>query len=308
MTSFGFAGTPQFAADLGERLIAEGQRPSFFLTRTDKPRDRGQKVQPSAIKTLALRHSIPCITTERIDEPCLANIRAYQPDVLIIAAFGLILPDPILTLPPLGCINVHTSLLPRWRGAAPIARAIAAGDKQSGVTLMQVSSKLDAGPVLIQKSCPLKETDTTTSLTAKLTHLATLTLLAFLREPARWQPRPQNEEEACYAAKIDKAEAALDWRQPAAILARKVRAFNPSPGCWTRYKERRLKIWLARARAAPAAKTRPGTIVKSDPSGFWIACGTGVLVVDEVQFAGKEKQRIAAAPGLPAKGEHLVSS
>ena len=308
MTSFGFAGTPQFAADLAERLIAEGQKPLFFLTRADKPRGRGQQVQPSAIKTLALRHSIPCITAERIDEDCLAPIRTHRPELLIVAAFGLILPKAFLTLPPLGCVNVHTSLLPRWRGAAPIARAIEAGDNQSGVTLMRVSAKLDAGPILIQKSCPLGEWETSTSLAAKLTRLATITLLEFLQAPTKWQPRPQNEEDACYAAKIDKSEAMLDWRQAAAILARKIRAFNPSPGCWTQYKDRRLKIWLGRARPAIANPVAPGTIVKSDRSGLWIACDPGLLAVEELQFAGKEKKHIAAMDGLPVKGDRFGPS
>ena len=288
-----FAGTPDFAASALEALIAAGHDVVLVLTQPDRPAGRGLRFVPSAVKKLALKHAL------RVDQPLTlksgnarAVISAARADAMIVAAYGLIRPKDILTLPRLGCINIHASLLPRWRGAAPIQRAILAGDADTGVTLMQMDEGLDTGPMLGQRAMPIGESETAGELHDRLAVLGAELVVAGLRSlPV---PITQNAALATYAAKITKEEALIDWREDAARIARKVRAYNPFPGAHTTRAAERIKIW--RARVAVQGSGAPGTVCQSAPGELAIACGQGALAVLELQRAGGK--RLAVAPFL----------
>ncbi len=310
MIKYALVGTPQFAADIGERLLASGDKPAFILTRADKPAGRGQKVVPSPMRSLALRHSVPCIVAEQPGELHPDRICNYDVRLLIVIAFGLFL--PVSLLKQVRCVNLHPSLLPRWRGAAPIERAIEAGDAESGITLMRVSNRLDAGPILMQKKCVLEdETETAASLADKLKDMAVTALKEYLAAPDQYKEEPQDDSLASYAAKIEKTETRINWTEAAQTIARRIRAFNPSPGCWTEYHGQRLKIWMATAATDPTnrpeqtTKHPPGTVVKSDRNSLSVAGGDGCLEVTQLQFAGSTKTDVAAATNLPRPGEVL---
>jgi methionyl-tRNA formyltransferase len=289
-----FAGTPEFALPALAALI-EHHEVVGVLTQPDRPRGRGQHVAPSAVKEAAQARRLPLAQPPSLKTPAgRAELAAWAPDVLVVVAYGLMLPDEVLALPPLGCINLHASLLPRWRGAAPIQRAILAGDPQSGVTIMRMDAGLDTGPLLLQRSLALEAGETAGSLGGKLARLGAAALLEALTGLASGSlcPRPQPAEGVTHAAKIVKAEARIDWRGEALALERQVRAFNPRPVAETALAGEPLRIYGAHAHAAKDHETDPksvdpGTIIAVRDDGIQVQCGRGQLRVTEVQRPGR---------------------
>jgi methionyl-tRNA formyltransferase len=302
-----FAGTPEFARTALEHLHAAGFRIPLVLTQPDRPAGRGMKLQPSAVKQFAQAHAIPVAQPRslRLDgkfpEDAAAARQALQaarPDVMVVAAYGLILPQWVLDLPRLGCLNIHASLLPRWRGAAPIHRAIEAGDDATGVTIMQMDAGLDTGDMLLAERVAIAASDTTGTLHDRLAALGGRMIVQALELAGSGglSPVPQPAEGVTYAHKIDKAEAAIAWTQPAPVIARRVRAFDPFPGATGVVQGETLKVWEAHAVPAAAAGDAPGTVLAADAQGIAVACGEGVLRVTELQRAGGK--RLAAADFL----------
>ena len=295
-----FAGTPEFAAIALEALLGAGHDLALVLTQPDRPSGRGLKATSSAVKSFALRHALALAQPASVKDPSIpAAVAALEPDALVVAAYGLILPRALLAVPRLGAINIHASLLPRWRGAAPIQRALLAGDAQTGITIMQMDEGLDTGPILAQEAIPIAANDTAQTLHNKLASLGAQLIVRTLAAPL--VSRPQNAARANYAAKIERGEACLDWRDGATINERKVRAFNPVPGAYTELGGALLKIW--RAALAPEATGVPGTVCEAGAAGIVVACGTGALRLLEVQRAGG--RRLAAADFLA--GSPLVA-
>ena len=283
-----FAGTPEFAvpclracANLGEVVAA--------YTQPDRPAGRGRGLQPSPVKLEAVLRGIPVHQPENFRSAASkAELRALQPDLMVVVAYGLLLPQSVLDIPVHGCWNVHASLLPRWRGAAPIQRAIEAGDSRTGVCLMQMEKGLDTGPVLLAQAIDIGPTETGGQLHDRLSELGARVLgdaLGLLRATIQLPPHPQPEEGATYARKLDKAEARLDWSQPARVLADKVRAFNPWPMAEAILAGERVRIHGAVA-LAEAHGADPGQVLRSGRDGIDIACGDGVLRIRVLQRDG----------------------
>jgi methionyl-tRNA formyltransferase len=295
-----FAGTPDFAAQALAALIAAGHDIVLVLTQPDRPAGRGLKLQPSAVKIVAQKQSLKVEQPLTLrDETATALVAAANADAMVVAAYGLILPKAILSLPRLGCINIHASLLPRWRGAAPIQRAILAGDRETGVTIMQMDEGLDTGGMLLKRNIVIGDEETAGELHDRLAALgAQLIVQALNNLPA---PVPQDAALATYAAKISKDEALIDWREDAAPIARKVRAYNPFPGAVTTFQGERIKLW--RARVSPQGSGVPGAVchsVTGAPGELVIACGQGAIQVQELQRAGGRRMATAALlAGLP---------
>jgi len=288
-----FAGTPAFAAAALDALLLAGHQVPLVLTQPDRPAGRGLKSQASAVKQLALSRQLPVAQPLSLkDEAVLAQLAAVNTDVMVVAAYGLILPEAVLRLPRLGCLNIHASLLPRWRGAAPIQRAILAGDAETGITIMQMDAGLDTGAMLMTEAIPVAEEDTARTLHDKLAALGARLIVRALQE--KTVAVPQDNARATYAAKITKAEARLDWNRPAAELARAIRAYNPVPGAYTTWHGQPLKLWCAEPVAAGAAV--PGTVLQADAGGIVVATGDGALRLLELQRAGGK--RLAAQPFL----------
>lgn len=294
-----FAGTPEFAATALAALHQAGHEIALVLTQPDRPAGRGMQLQASPVKQYATTHGIEVAqpVSLRLDgkHPDIARaahekLAAIAPDVMVVAAYGLILPRSILELPRLGCINIHASLLPRWRGAAPIHRAIEAGDAQTGITIMQMDEGLDTGAMLLAESVPIEDADTTGSLHDKLAVLGgsliveALTLL----ESGELRAVPQPSEGVTYAAKISKDEAHLDFSQPAPVIVRKVRAFSPFPGAAAVFDGTLLKIWQARL-VPMATVAAPGTVLRAAGDELIVACGTGAVQIDVLQKAGGKR-------------------
>ena len=284
-----FAGTPEFAAVALRAILAAGFDVPLVLTQPDRPAGRGMQLQPSAVKQVALEHGIAVDQPERLRTPeQQAALVACGADVLVVAAYGLILPQAVLDLPRLGCLNIHGSLLPRWRGAAPIHRAIEAGDTETGITIMQMEAGLDTGPMLLKRAIPILPTDSTGSLHDKLAVLGGEMIVEALRAlengplPATIQP----EEGVTYAHKIDKAESQLDFCQPASVLARKLRAFDPFPGGAANINGATLKLW---AGEATQGMGEPGTVLAADAAGVVVACGEGALRLTVLQKPGSKR-------------------
>lgn len=300
MTRVGFAGTPAFAASALAAIQDAGFDVPLVLTRPDRPRGRGLKVMPSAVKALALDRRVPVLEPATLSTPeSRAPAIAVPLDVLVVAAYGLLLPPQILAWPKYGCVNIHASLLPRWRGAAPIERAIAAGDVESGISLMQMDEGLDTGPVIERVRVPIASNETAGTLTMRLAETGAAAIVAALvrlRIDGRLPASPQSESGVSYAPKIDKAEAAVDWHRPAPALARQVRAFDPAPGATAMLRGALLKLWRANAEenatGTPAAP--PGSVLAADAAGMVVACGEGALRVTEVQPAGGRRMGAAA--------------
>lgn len=263
-------------------------------TQPDRPAGRGRKLKPSPVKQLALEHQLPVLqpasfkTTESINE-----LRAFEADVMVVAAYGLLLPPEVLNVPRYGCLNIHASLLPRWRGAAPIQRAILAGDNQTGVTIMQMDSGLDTGAMLLKKSCAITREDTGASLHARLAMLGAQAIVEALGQLFELNAVPQDESQATYAHKLSKSEALIDWHGSAEALARQVRAFNPWPVAQTIVDGQTLRIWAAQPQAEQAGVSA-GTVMRSDKQGIDIACGDGVLRITRLQPAGSKPMDTAA--------------
>ncbi len=293
-----FAGTPEFAATALQALLAAGHEVVLVLTQPDRPAGRGMVLQASAVKKLALAHGIPVSQPERLKDPVTHEpIRAActegGAELMVVAAYGLILPQAVLDLPRRGCINIHASLLPRWRGAAPIQRAIEAGDAQTGITIMGVEAGLDTGPMLLAAAIDIDAQDSAGSLHDRLAALGGKLVVEALARFDELVPVVQPEAGVTYAGKIDKAEARLDWNQPAAILARKLRAFNPFPGAVVMLAGEPVKVWCG---DAVAAGGRPGQVLAADTTGIVVACGEGALRLTELQKPGG--RRVTAADFL----------
>tara|TARA_B100001094_G_scaffold333359_1_gene411078 strand:- start:17566 stop:18516 length:951 start_codon:yes stop_codon:yes gene_type:complete len=289
-----FAGTPDFAAlHLKEMLNSEHEVVAVY-TKQDKPAGRGKKLQPSPVKQLALAHDLPVEQPKTLrDETVQAQLAAYQADVMVVVAYGLILPQAVLDMPALGCINVHGSLLPQWRGAAPIQRSLWAGDTETGVTIMQMDAGLDTGPMLHKASCIIEASDTSATLYDKLAQLGPQALLETLTDLAAGtlQPEIQDDAYATYAEKLSKAEALIDWNKTAVQLDREVRAFNPWPMSYFKHQDqvikvRQVSIWPYSG-ALPA-----GTILNVTKQGIDVVTGEGVLRLEVIQLPNKKFQPV----------------
>ncbi|MBL8486903.1 MAG: methionyl-tRNA formyltransferase [Rhodocyclaceae bacterium] len=292
-----FAGTPEFAARALGALIAGRHETALVLTQPDRPAGRGQKLQPSPVKVLALAHGIPVDQPPTLREAAArASLAAAAPDVLVVAAYGLILPQEVLDIPRLGCLNIHASLLPRWRGAAPIQRAIEAGDAETGITIMRMDAGLDTGPMLLRAAVPIGPAETGGTLHDRLADVGARLVVEALDRLPDLPAMPQPAEGVTYAKKIGKAEGLLDWGRPAAELERRIRAFDPFPGCSTGSGETQVKIWAARASRTAEGAGAPGTLLAADSGGIVVATGDGLLVVTELQKPGG--RRLPAADFL----------
>jgi methionyl-tRNA formyltransferase len=283
-----FAGTPEFAASYLKALIDSKHQLTGVYTQPDRPAGRGKKIQASSVKQLAESAEIPVFQPLSLksesEQIALAGLEA---DVLVVVAYGLILPQAILDTPKYGCLNVHASLLPRWRGAAPIQRAIEAGDELAGVTIMQMDAGLDTGAMLATKTCPIED-HTGASLHNKLAELGPPILLDVLDRLENYQhlAQAQNDEGANYAAKITKAEAQIDWHQSAVVLDRKIRAFNAFPVCFSELGGKRVRLWSASVLNLDACTEPAGTITRANAQGIAVCCGEGQILIHSLQLPG----------------------
>jgi methionyl-tRNA formyltransferase len=289
MMKIGFAGTPEFAAVVLKALLDSPFAPQIIYTQPDRPAGRGMSLTPSAVKQCALSHQLLIFQPVSLKDPADQSVfLSHHFDLLIVVAYGLILPKIILEAPRLGCINVHASVLPEWRGAAPIQRSIEAGDAFTGVTIMQMDEGLDTGDILAIEKTPIHSTDTSATLHDTLAHLgATLllkTLPAFFQREI--QPIQQMNDLATYAKKIHKTEGVIHWQTPAALLQRRINAFNPWPGCTSEIQGKKIKIWEAVCDETYHADSKPGTIIKVTPEEVWVNTTSGALILKKVQFEG----------------------
>ncbi len=302
-----FAGTPEFARVALERLHAAGHTIPLVLTQPDRPAGRGMKLQASPVKQFAQSQGLPVAQPQGLRlqgkypedaRAAQAAIEAAQADVMVVAAYGLILPQWVLDAPRLGCLNIHASLLPRWRGAAPIHRAIEAGDAQTGVTLMQMDAGLDTGDMLMIEQLPIEPSDTTATLHDKLADLGGRMIVQALRLAATGplSRTPQPQEGVTYAHKIEKAEAEVDWSLPAEVIERRLRAFDPFPGGTSVVQGEPVKLWRAKGVMSPGAAQAgvlPGTVMAVADSGVLVACGEGALRLTQLQRAGGKRLEAA---------------
>lgn len=294
-----FAGTPQFAASALAALHEQHQIVAV-LTQPDRPAGRGMHTTASAVKQLAVQHDLPILQPATLkSEETQQQIAALHADVMVVAAYGLILPKAVLQLPHHGCLNIHASLLPRWRGAAPIQRAILAGDSETGITIMQMDEGLDTGDMLLRQSCPIAENDTAQTLHDKLSEMGAHSILEALRllQKNSLMPVRQNNDDASYAAKLSKAEAHIDWRLDAHQIERAVRAYNPFPVCHARLNGVMIKVWQVALdvdnRPVPGTGDSPGLVTGADKSCITVACGSGSLRLLQLQRPGGKAQTAA---------------
>lgn len=311
-----FAGTPGFAASALAALLDARYEVCLVLTQPDRPAGRGQQVQPGPVRRLADERRLPVVTPSSLRpggegaQAALARLRAAAPEVLVVAAYGLLLPEAVLQAPAgvriasgrVGAINIHASLLPRWRGAAPIVRAIEAGDRETGITIMQMDAGLDTGPILLAEAIPIDPEATAGTLTAQLAQLGARLVVQALDELGRGtlRARAQPSEGVTYARKVDKREAWVRWTDTAERVAARVRAFDPFPGACSTIGGQTVKIWRARAVAAPAPQLAPGTIRAAGAEGIVIDCGCDSICVTQLQRAGgrrlEAREFLAASP------------
>lgn len=281
-----FAGTPEFAAAHLQALIDAGLQVVGVYSQPDRPAGRGQKLAMSAVKQVALQHHLPVFQPPSLrQEQAQSELAALKPDLFVVVAYGLILPQAVLDIPRLGCINSHASLLPRWRGAAPIQRAIEAGDHESGVTVMRMEAGLDTGPMLLKVSTPISDEDTGGSLHDRLAELGPPAVIQAIAGLAAGtlEGEIQDDTLATYAHKLNKAEAALDWQRPATELARLIRAFNPWPLAHASWQGKPLKVLVAQPESAAG---QPGEILDCSRQGLLVACGNGSLRLTRLQLPG----------------------
>ena len=287
--SVAFAGTPEFAAQALDAILKAGYAVPLVLSQPDRPAGRGMKLSPSAVKQLALAHGIKVDQPEKLrTDAQRARLADCAPDVLVVAAYGLILPKAVLELPRLGCINIHASLLPRWRGAAPIHRAIEAGDAETGITIMQMDEGLDTGPMLLRRALPIAADDTTASLHDRLAALGGDCIVEALAalQCGQLSPTPQPAEGVTYAAKIGRAEADIDWSRPALEIERAMRAFDPFPGAVSTLRDTAVKCWKAQV---VAGEGEPGRVLAVDADGIVVACGRDALRCTVLQRPGSKR-------------------
>lgn len=292
-----FAGTPEFAATALQAILGAGFDVIGAYCQPDRPAGRGREIKPGPVKQLALDHGIPVYQPLSLREAnAQAELAALQPDLMVVAAYGLLLPQAVLDIPRLGCINIHGSLLPRWRGAAPIQRAILAGDQETGITIMQMDKGLDTGAMLYKVATPITATQTASQLHDQLAILggeAMVAVLSRLLAGNMLVPEPQNDAEATYAAKLSKEEAVIDWQRPARELALQVRAFNAWPVAHTLLAGQNLRVWQAAA-LPDHSNAAPGTILRADAEGLAVATGDGVLRLEIIQLPGGKPLPVAA--------------
>ncbi|MFA5825207.1 MAG: methionyl-tRNA formyltransferase [Gallionellaceae bacterium] len=279
-----FAGTPHFAEKALEALLQKQVEVVAVLTQPDRPSGRGMQLKPSPVKQLAEQNGLPVLQPVSLKNAEIQQqLSAYQADLMIVAAYGLILPQVVLQIPRLGCLNIHASLLPRWRGAAPIQRAILAGDTETGITIMQMDVGLDTGDMLLKKSCPIGQKDTADTLHDKLAELGAdaISEALDLLEQGKLNAVPQDNQLATYAAKLTKDEAQLDWTRAAAELERMVRGYNPFPGASSFINDTQIRIW--QASLSEGMSGEPGEILAVDKNTLVVACGNGALSLEVMQ-------------------------
>jgi methionyl-tRNA formyltransferase len=289
-----FAGTPPFAAPALEALEDAGHEIALVLTQPDRPAGRGMKITSGIIKSVAQQRKLPLLQPHSLKQPGLhAQLAAIDADVMVVAAYGLILPFSVLGIPKFGCLNIHASLLPRWRGAAPIQRAILAGDRETGITIMQMDRGLDTGAILLQRGTAIEQDDTAQTLHDRLSLLGARCIVEALARlgQGKLSATPQNEVDVTYASKLEKDETGIDWRLSAENISRAVRAFNPRPGAHSSVRGMPLKIW--RAAVAGDVPAEPGEIVSVRGDGIVVGCGKGSLVLEMVQKSGGKKLSVA---------------
>ena len=289
-----FAGTPDFAASALAALIEAGHEILVVLTQPDRPKGRGMKLTPSPVKTLALQHNLPVWQPENLKDMAVQQqLRDLQADVMVVAAYGLLLPAAVLNIPEHGCLNIHASLLPRWRGAAPIQRAIEAGDVESGVCIMQMDVGLDTGDVLLSRNTPITDDTTAAQLHDALAVVGAEAIVEALAKLPELTAVPQPETGVTYAQKLSKADAEIDWALGAKQIHNKIRALNPVPGAWSRLNGQVIKIWTSRVLEMSSTATT-GSIVAADKQGIAVQTGEGVVLITELQASGSKRMAAAA--------------
>jgi methionyl-tRNA formyltransferase len=285
-----FAGTPEFALASLEALVDADMAPVTVMTQPDRPAGRGRKLTASPVKTYALEHDIPVWQPVTLKDPdAVDHLSSLQPDLMVVAAYGLILPQAVLDVPRRGCLNVHASLLPRWRGAAPIQRSILAGDSRTGVCLMQMEAGLDTGPVFACAATPIDADESAGELYDRLAMMGGELLVDKIPDilAGTIEPSPQDDDAATYAGKLNKQEARIDWLDAAADIALQVRAYNPAPGAWFELGDERVKCW--RAVALDHVEGPAGVVIQAGKDGIDVTCGSGALRLLEVQRAGRKR-------------------
>ena len=291
-----FAGTPDFAAAALKAIAAAGFEIPLVLTQPDRPKGRGMQLAPSPVKQAALELGLRVTQPEKLrnNAEALQMLKEVEADVMVVAAYGLILPQDVLDTPKHGCLNIHASLLPRWRGAAPIQRAIEAGDAETGVCIMQMDIGLDTGDVVSEHRYAIQPTDTANEVHDALMNLGAAAIVADLQQlktEGRLKSVKQPEEGVTYAQKLSKEEARIDWNESAAVIERKIRAFNPVPAAWVEYQGKPMKIWRAEA---VAQQGRAGEVLSCSSDGLIVACGANALKITELQPSGSKRMDIAA--------------
>lgn len=287
-----YAGTPEFAATALAALLESPHNIIAVYTQPDRPAGRGRKLTASPVKELAQQHGIEVYQPESLKDPAeQEKLAALKPDLMVVAAYGLLLPEAVLNTPRLGCLNIHASLLPRWRGAAPIQRAILAGDSETGITIMQMDVGLDTGDMLYKLATPIEAEDTAQTLHDRLAKLGAKAIVEALEQlqAGTLSPEKQDDSQANYAKKLYKEEAQIDWQKPASEIARQVAAFNPWPVAQSKNGEETLRIWNAVALEERSTKA-PGSVVNADKQGIDVACSTGLLRITRLQRPGGKPQ------------------
>ena len=295
-----FAGTPEFARESLRQMLAAGIRPAVVMTQPDRPAGRGQQLRASPVKEFAEKEGLPVWQPESLRDPdVLERLQELQPDLMVVAAYGLLLPQAVLDTPKRGCVNVHASVLPRWRGAGPIQAAILAGDAETGVSLMQMSAGMDEGPVFMSATTPIGELETAGELQERLAVMGGELLLRGLPDilQGNCPAQAQDERYVTYAGKIRSEAAKLDWSSPAAELARQVRALNPVPGAWFGFNNERVKCWQAIAIEIGVLEEVPGTVIAASKTGIDVVCGDNALRLLEVQRPGRKRVTAAEFAG-----------
>ena len=296
-----YAGTPEFAVPALQALASSDHQVVAVYTQPDRPAGRGRKTQPSPVKQVALEAGLPVFQPQNfVDDSALEQLASHEADLMVVAAYGLILPAAVLQTPRLGCLNIHASLLPRWRGASPIQQAILAGDQQSGITLMQMDAGLDTGPIVMQRALNIDADWTAGQLHDQLAPLGADLLNESLDEIEQILARaqPQNDAEACYAPRLTKQQAEINWQLSAAELRLQILAYNPWPVSYTTFEGDSLRLWYARS-GNDLTAGKPGEVVAHNRNGLFVSCADAVLQITELQFAGRK--RCTAADALNAR-------